>query len=161
MHGLNAVEVTAARAMPGVAGVFTAADLDLDRLPASGVVEGSTDVLEGPFGREVLARELVRFVGEAIAIVVAGTLAQAEDAAEAVVGDYDLLPAVTDVEAALDAAAPRLWPEHGSNVVASFEAAWDDDVLAGRRRGGARAVREPARGARAHGGQRDRRATAR
>ena len=97
--------------MPGVAGVFTAADLDLDRLPASGVVEGSTDALEGPFGREALARELVRFVGEAIAIVVAGTLAQAEDAAEAVVGDYDPLPAVTDPETALDATAPRLWPE--------------------------------------------------
>jgi carbon-monoxide dehydrogenase large subunit len=128
---LNAVEVAAARAMPGVAGVFTAADLDLDRLPASGVVEGSTDALEGPFGREALARELVRFVGEAIAIVVAGTLAQAEDAAEAVFCDYDPLPAVTDPETALDAAAPHLWPEHGSNVVASFEAAWDDDVLAG------------------------------
>ncbi|MGZ8580253.1 MAG: xanthine dehydrogenase family protein molybdopterin-binding subunit [Actinomycetota bacterium] len=128
---LNAVEVDAARAMPGVAGAFTAADLDLPRLPASGVVEGSSDVLGGPFGREALARDVVRFVGEAIAVVVADTLAHAEDAVEAVVGDYDPLPSVTDVVAALDTGAPRLWPEHGSNVVASFEASWDDDVLAG------------------------------
>ena len=129
--GLSAVEVEVARAMPGVAGVFTAADLDLARLPASGVVEGSSDALEGPFGREPLARGVVRFVGEAIAVVVADTPAHAEDAAEAVVGDYDLLPSVIDVEAALGTGAPCLWPEHGSNVVASFEAGWDDDVLAG------------------------------
>ena len=128
---LNAVEVEIARAMRGVAGMFTAADLDLARLPASGVVEGSSDALEGPFGREPLARDVVRFVGEAIAVVVADTQAHAEDAAEAVVADYDPLPSVTDVEEALGSGAPCLWPEHGSNVVASFEAGWADDVLAG------------------------------
>ena len=90
--GLSAVEVEVARAMPGVAGVFTRPARRL-----SGVVEGSSDALEGPFGREPLARGVVRFVGEAIAVVVADTPAHAEDAAEAVVGDYDLLPSVIDV----------------------------------------------------------------
>lgn len=128
---LNEVQVSAARAMPGVAAVFVAADLALPRMPASGVVEGSSDSLGGPFGREVLARDAVRFVGEPIALVVADTLARALDAAEVVVGDFDPLPAVTDVEAATAPGAPLLWPEHGSNVVASFDANWDDDVLAG------------------------------
>ena len=128
---LHGVRIDAARAMPGVAGVFTAGDLDLPRLPASGVVEGGGGTLEGPFGREALAREVVRFTGEAIAVVVADSLAHAEDAAEAVLPNMDPLPAVTDVEAALGQGSPLLWPEHGSNVVSSFESNWGDDVLAG------------------------------
>src|SRR5215207_2279427 len=98
---LHAVQADEALRMPGVAGVFTAGDLDLPRLPASGVVEGGGGVLEGPFGREALARDVVRFTGEAIAVVVADSLAHAEDAAEVVFAVMDPLPAVTDVEAAL------------------------------------------------------------
>jgi carbon-monoxide dehydrogenase large subunit len=127
---LHAVQAAEARAMPGVVGVFTAGDLDLPRLPASGVVEGGGGALEGPFGREALARDVVRFAGEAVAVVVADSLARAEDAAEAVFADMDPLPAVTDVEAALADGSPLLWPEHGSNVVSSFESNWHDDVLA-------------------------------
>ncbi len=128
---LHGVQGEAARAMPGVAGVYTAGDLDLPRLPASGVVEGGGGVLEGPFGREALARDVVRFTGEALAVVVADSLAHAEDAAEAVLADLDPMPAVTDVEAALADGSPLLWPDHGSNVVSSFESDWHDDVLAG------------------------------
>jgi carbon-monoxide dehydrogenase large subunit len=128
---LEGVDVDRARSMPGVVAVFTADDLGLARLPASGVVEGSSDHLEGPFGREALARDVVRFAGEAIAVVLADTAARAADAAEAVVVVYDALPAVADVETALTPEAPLLWPEHGSNVVASFEAGWGEEVLAG------------------------------
>ncbi len=128
---LNAVHAEVAQTMPGVAGVFTAPDLDLPRMPPSGNVEGATGTLDGPFGREVLARDVVRFVGEPIAIVVGDSLSHAEDAAEVVTGDYDQLPAVIDVEAALADDAPQLWPGHGSNVASSFSTSWDDDVLAG------------------------------
>ena len=128
---LNAVQAEVARTMPGVAGVFTASDLDLARMPPSGNVEGATGTLDGPFGREVLARDVVRFVGEPIALVVADSLPHAEDAAEAVAADYDQLPAIVDVEAALADDAPLLWPEHGSNIASSFSTSWDDDVLAG------------------------------
>ena len=76
-----AVQAEDARAMPGVVGVFTAADFDLDPLPPSGNVEGADGVLDGPFGREVLAHDVVRFVGETVAVVVAESLGQAEDAA--------------------------------------------------------------------------------
>ena len=94
-------------------------------------MEGGGGVLEGPFGREALARDVVRFTGEAVAVVVADSLAHAEDAAEAVLADLDPMPAVTDVEAALADGSPLLWPDHGSNVVSSFESHWHDDVLAG------------------------------
>ena len=128
---LNAVEAEVARAMPGVAGVFTASELDLARMPPSGNVEGATGTLHGPFGREVLARDVVRFVGEPIALVVADSLPLAEDAAEAVAADYEQLPSIIDVEGALADDAPLLWPEHGSNVASSFSTSWDDDVLVG------------------------------
>ena len=130
---LNGVEVAGAPGMPGVVGVFTAADLDLPRMPASGNVEGATGTLEGLFGREVARsrRGALRRASRSPSWWPT-TLAHAEDAAEAVAVDYDPLPAVTDVEAALADDAPLLWPEHGSNVAStSFEPRWDDDVLAG------------------------------
>ena len=128
---LNVVRTDAARAMPGVYGIFTAGDLDLQGMPPSGNVEGATGTLEGPFGREVLARDVVRFVGEPIAIVVADSLAHAEDAAELVAVEYEPLEAVIDMEVALAADSPLLWPEHGSNVASTSSSSWDDDVLEG------------------------------
>ena len=119
---VDGIDATQARTMPGVAGVWTAVDLDL---PPMGVMES---VGEG-FARPVLAREVVRFVGEAIAIVVAGSRAEAMDAAEAVIVDYDPLPVAADPLAAMAPDAPLLFPEHGSNVLL--------DRLSGRYREGA------------------------
>ena len=128
---LKGVDVAEARAMQGVVAVLLADDIDLPPMPPSGNVEASHETLEGPFGREVLARDTVRFVGEAIGVVVAETLAQALDAAETVFPDYDQLPAVTDVEAAVAEDAPLLWPAFGTNVAHAFEDPEDEDVLAG------------------------------
>ncbi len=125
------VDVAVARAMPGVVGVFLAADLGLPQQAPSGNVEGASGTLEGPFGREILARGIVRYVGEPIGIVVAETLGQALDAAEIVFPDYEPLLAVTDVEVAATQGAPLLWPEVGSNVAHSFGSNEDLDVLAG------------------------------
>ena len=125
------VDVDAARAMPGVVAVYTADDLAIRAMPPSGNVEGASGTLEGPFGREVIAREVVRFVGEPLALVVAESLAVGQDAAEIVLPDLEPLAAVTDVEAAVADDAPLLWPDHGSNVADAFEVRWDDDVLAG------------------------------
>jgi carbon-monoxide dehydrogenase large subunit len=128
---LLGVDLGEAIGMPGVAAVLTARDIDVaPRLPA-GNVEGASGTLERPFLREVLARHVVRFVGEPIAVVLAETLAQAEDAAELVLPDLDPLPHVTDVEAATDAGAPLLWPEHGTNVALSFSSNWESDPLDG------------------------------
>src|SRR5918992_1012155 len=106
-HGrILAIDPAPAAAMPGVAGVFTAADLPLPPMPASGA--------PAAMARPVLATGTVRFLGEAVAVVVAPTRAQAMDAAGAVEVDYEPLEVVTDPRAALAAGAPRLFPEGGN-----------------------------------------------
>ena len=95
--------------MPGVVAVYTAGDLDLPD-------HHGFMMLPPTMNRPPLARERVRFVGDIVAMVVAETKAQAVDAAEAVIVDYDPLPAVVDIEAALDADAPVVHEAHGSNV---------------------------------------------
>src|SRR4029079_2551511 len=66
--------------------------------------------------RPALAQDRVRFVGDIVAVVVAETRAQAVDAAEAVIIDYDPLPAVIDLDDALAPDAPLLFEELGSNA---------------------------------------------
>lgn len=110
-HGrIVGIDTEEAKAAPGVVGVYTAADLELGSLPDGGA--GAV------LARPVLARDRVRFLGEAVAVVVAETREQAVDAAELVSVDLDPLPVVTDPEKALEPDAPLLFPEHGSNVVA-------------------------------------------
>jgi len=116
-----AVDTAAALAMPGVLQVVTGADL-----VAAGVkpIPGSigftrADGLPGvaPL-RRVLAHEHVRFVGDAVAAVVALTLQQARDAAEAVSVDYEELPMVVDMRDATAPGAPLLCPEAVGNIFA-------------------------------------------
>jgi aerobic carbon-monoxide dehydrogenase large subunit len=117
------VDGAQARTMPGVVGVFTAADMGRLRLPP---VEDSPAV----FARPLLAIDRVRFVGEPVAVVVAQTRAQAMDAADAVAVDYDPLPPVVDPEAALEPDAPVLFSGHGSNLAIRVDdVASDDGVL--------------------------------
>jgi carbon-monoxide dehydrogenase large subunit len=104
------IDSTQARAMPGVLQIVTGADL-----VAAGVkpIPGSTfkriDRLPcAAPDRRALAHERVRFVGEAVVAVVALTLQQARDAAEAVMIDYDELPMVVNLSDALAPNAPRL-----------------------------------------------------
>jgi carbon-monoxide dehydrogenase large subunit len=119
-HGrILGIDPTAAAGMAGVAGVFSAADLDLPPLPAGAA--------PAAMARPVLAAETVRFLGEAVAVVVAETRAQALDAAEAVEVDYEPLPVVTDPEAALAADAPRLFAD-GGNL--ARERRWPDPTRA-------------------------------
>jgi len=121
---IEGIDTGEAGAMPGVVAVFTADDLDL---PA---VQGSTMIPE-EMSRPPLARDRVRFVGDIVAAVVGETLAQAVDAAEQVIVDYDPLPAVIDAEGALADAAPLLFPEHGSNVALTMRAHEDGTVFDG------------------------------
>ncbi len=119
---ITGVDTMEAAGMPGVIGVYTAADLGLPHY------EGGMAGEE--FVRPVLASEHVRFLGEPIAAVLAETRAQAQDAAEFVVVDYEPLPAVTDPVAAVQPDAPVLFQAKGSNVavVHSFEEdpSWSD-----------------------------------
>src|SRR5579871_383774 len=114
-HGHAAIEridAAAARAMPGVRGVFTAADLDADgigTLPCIAQVATVGPMIVPP--RPALARGRVRHVGDPVALVVADTPAAARDAAEAVAVAYRVLPAVVDAAAAVAPGAPQLWDE--------------------------------------------------
>jgi carbon-monoxide dehydrogenase large subunit len=113
--------------MPGVLGVFTGADCAADRLapiPHDPVPKTKYDMkLTGPGGGAVFAgphvllpADRVRHVGEAVAMVVAATRAQALDAAEAVVVCYQELPFVLHSEDAMRADAPALWDEAANNI---------------------------------------------
>jgi carbon-monoxide dehydrogenase large subunit len=109
---VTAVDTKDAEGMPGVVAVHTKDTLPLERV---------TGMMAPPeFARPPLADATVRFVGDIVAAVVAETRAQAVDAAEAVVVDYDPLPVVVDAETALAEGAPLLFPEHGSNVAVDF-----------------------------------------
>lgn len=113
---ITAIDATAARAMPGVIAVITAADLH----GVGGVpVGGNLKIPEHP----PLAGEIVRFVGDPVAAVVAENRYLAQDAADAVVVDYDPLPAVSDARQALADDAPLVHPEFSTNVTlqAQFE----------------------------------------
>src|SRR2546422_3443666 len=102
-------DASAALAMPGVAGVITGADV-ANACKPFGV--GVT----APIHYYPSATDKARFVGEPVAVVVARDRYLAEDAAEAVVVDYEPLPAVVDVEKALEPDAPVLHEQVGSNL---------------------------------------------
>jgi aerobic carbon-monoxide dehydrogenase large subunit len=101
-------DMAMARGLPGVHLVLTAADLAaLGDMPCAAVPEGVTvDVPPYP----VLARDVVRHVGDAVAFVVADTIEQARDAAEAILIDWTPLPHVIGARAALAPGAPSVWP---------------------------------------------------
>jgi len=102
------IDCESAAGLPGVVGVYRAVDLDL--------APENSDEVPDVFARPMLATDTVRFVGEPIAVVVAGTLAEAMDAAALVMVDYVPLPVVVDPEKAVAQDAPLLFPQYGSNV---------------------------------------------
>jgi carbon-monoxide dehydrogenase large subunit len=130
---VSAIGTEAARAMPGVLGVFTAIDLSADGvgpIPHVGAtLPGPPDIQltirdEGrPFATPhvPLASGMVRFVGEPVAVVIAETAALARDAAESVLVDYEPLPSLTDSLAACLPDSPRIWPDGKSNIVLEGE----------------------------------------
>ena len=124
-HGhaaIEAIDTAAARALPGVRGVFTAADLAADSigpLPCIAQVATIGPMIVPP--RPALAGDRVRHVGDPVALIVADTRDQARDAAERVVVAYLPLPAVVDAAAALAADAPRLWDAAPGNLAFRFE----------------------------------------
>ena len=88
---IRSIDTSEARDMPGVVSVYGADDLDFpDHV---GMMQLHPAVV-----RPALARGKVRFVGDAVAVVVAESKAEAVDAAEAVIVDYDPLPSVSDME---------------------------------------------------------------
>ena len=102
--------------MPGVVAVFTGREIDLDVTPLAMMAPG---LVPDGVRRSALARDRVRFAGEAIAVVIADTAAQAVDASEAVVVEYLALPAVTTVDDTLRDEV-LLFPEAGTNTLTAI-----------------------------------------
>jgi carbon-monoxide dehydrogenase large subunit len=122
-----AIDAVVSKAMPGVLGVFAGADCAADKLgpiPHDPVPKTKFDMkLTGPGGGAVfigpnalLPADKARHVGEAVAMVVAETKAEAMDAAEAVEVRYEELPFVLHSEDAMRPGAPVLWDEAPNNV---------------------------------------------
>ena len=118
------IDVAAARSMPGVLAVLTHADLaaagigPLASVPPLKSRDGS-DRREP--ARHALAHECARHVGEPVACVIAETLAQARDAADFVVVDYEPLPALSDGAAALAPGAPEIGADVPGNCLFDWE----------------------------------------
>ncbi len=117
-------DAAAARAMPGVLGIFTAADLNADGIgtnPCMIPLKNRDGSPRSDVPRPVLADGTVRHVGDPVAFIVAETHQAARDAAEAVMIEYDILPSITDLGAALDQDTVTVWPQAPGNVAFDWE----------------------------------------
>jgi aerobic carbon-monoxide dehydrogenase large subunit len=117
---LKKVDASAALASPGCLAVLTGEDIAKDKV--GGLICGwmihSKDGSPMKAGAHpALAQGKVRYVGDHVAVVIAETLAQAKDAAEKVVVDYDVLPAAVDVATTQNAGQPQVHSEAPNNTV--------------------------------------------
>ena len=118
---IRGVDDAAARAVPGVVGVFTSADVPGRMPPAMRAVPEVLGDSATP-----LATDTVRFVGEPVAVVVAESRYAAEDGAALVDVEYDPLPGVGHPEAALKPDAPQLHADVPGNVSSRVHRVWGD-----------------------------------
>lgn len=106
-----------ARKLKGVKLILTGKDVaGYGDLPCKGHVTTVSGEMSQSLPVPVLPADTVRHVGEAVAFIVAETLAQARDAAEAIEIDWNPLPAVTGIAEALEHGAPQVWPDRAGNV---------------------------------------------
>lgn len=114
-HAKFRIDASKARGLPGVAAILTADDVkDLGGLPC--LFNLPDEPFTGP-PYPILARDVVRHVGDAVAFVVAETVEQARDALEAIEVDWTSLPAAIGLVNAVKKGAPQVWPDHAGNVL--------------------------------------------
>jgi carbon-monoxide dehydrogenase large subunit len=121
---ITGIDASSALAMPGVIAVLEGKQLQADGIGnlICGWMIHSKDGTPMKMGAwRPLAVDTVRYVGDAVAIVVADSAAEARDAAEAVAVDYDELPAVTTSLAALGEGAPQIHPEAPGNLIFDWQ----------------------------------------
>src|SRR6187402_2148367 len=117
---IKSVDTSEAMKMPGVVGVLTGQQIVDDKV--GNLICGWAITSKDGTGMKMgawpaMAPETVRFVGQAVAVVIAETKNQARDAAEAVVVNYEELPVVADIRAAIKQGAAQLHPEAAGNVI--------------------------------------------
>lgn len=111
---IASIAVADAEASSGVVGVFTGADIS-----AMGLAPNLLPIFPDAMRRPFVAADVVRYVGQPVAAVLAESFAEAVDAAELVVVEYDALPPVVDPEDAVRDDV-LLFPDHGTNIVVSM-----------------------------------------
>ena len=121
---ITSVDISGAAAMPGVLHVWTSTDIDIE--PARPDLGWVNQQMAFPY----LARDVVRFVGEPVAMIVARTREQGADAADAVVIDYEPLPVVVDVDRSFSGDV-LVHPDAGTNVALAFANTDERDIFAG------------------------------
>ncbi len=109
---IKSIDTSAAKAAPGVVAVFTGADVEMNA-PCAWLIPNS-DLKTPP--HPVLAKEKVRYAGDAVAIVIAESRYQAQDAAELIRVDYEPLGAVVNPEEATKDGAPQLFDDVPNNI---------------------------------------------
>jgi carbon-monoxide dehydrogenase large subunit len=121
---IRGIDADAARRAPGVLAVYTGADYAADGLamPKAAMPRKKADgsPMFAP-QRPALVIDRVRYVGDPVAMVIAGTLEQAKDAAELVMVDYEPLPSATNTAQAAAPGAPRVWDENPDNISHTFD----------------------------------------
>jgi carbon-monoxide dehydrogenase large subunit len=121
---LGAIDTTAARSVPGVKAIYTAADLNADgigSLPCAVSLDNRDGSTMASPPHPVLADGAVRHVGDPVAFIVADTAKAARDAAEQISVDYQIQPAITDLATVTGTSAPLVWPEVKQNIVFDWE----------------------------------------
>jgi carbon-monoxide dehydrogenase large subunit len=119
------IDTSAAWTAPGVLLVLTGEDAATDGIGHFPVMmevppkPGTPPLVAPP--RMILQTEAVRFVGDPVALVVAATRAQAQDAAELIEVEYEILPSVTDTAGADAPEAPLVWPDQGTNLCVHWD----------------------------------------
>ncbi len=121
---ITRLDTAAAAKLPGVAGIYTATDLKADGvgpLPCAALVENRDGTPQAAPPHPVMAEGIVRHVGDPVAFIVANTIKQARDAAEAIEVDYDPLPSITALASAMDTGATLVWPDVPHNLAFDWE----------------------------------------
>ena len=121
---IKSINTDAAKAVPGVAAVYTSADLKADGIqpmPCAALVQNRDGTPQAAPPHPALAEGAVRHVGDPVAFIVAETTKQARDAAELVEVDYDILPAVVDPAKAMDKGQVLVWPDVKHNLAFDWE----------------------------------------
>jgi CO/xanthine dehydrogenase Mo-binding subunit len=128
-HGvIKRLDVSAAKAAPGVVDVFVGADLKADGigdLPCGWMTQNISGKPQFNPPHPPVAVDRVRHVGEPVAVIIAETLLQAKDAAELIELDIDDLPVVASIDRAFAPGAPEIWSETPGNIAFHWQIARD------------------------------------
>jgi aerobic carbon-monoxide dehydrogenase large subunit len=118
---IRSIDTTAAKARPGVLAVFTGADIPYNPLPMAWPAGGASGIQNNVNTPRVLATDDVKWTGEGVAAVIAETPAQAVDALDSIVVDWEPLPTVVDAEKATQPGAPQLHENAPNNIVFEWQ----------------------------------------